>query len=140
MKISWRGTAAVGLSWAFGDLVLSRVGVSGVWGYITMAAVYLVLGLTPGQTRNQVLYAGVTGPMLGSVVGIGILAAICPRQAAEGVGEAILSAAMISAARTERGPGCGIPEVGATRAPNCLTQAPGEMAPSSTCSNVRAHA
>ena len=40
--------------------------------------------------------------MLGSVVGIGILTAIFPRQAAEGVGEAILSAAMISAARTAR--------------------------------------
>lgn len=101
VEIRWWAKVIVGLSWAFADPVLDRLGVTGVSGSITMAVVYLILGMTRGQTREQVLYAG-AGPVLGAIVGIGLAAVIFPRQVAQGVEEAVLSAAMISAARAAR--------------------------------------
>lgn len=101
VQIRWWAKIIVGLSWAFADSMLARLGVTGVSASITMAVVYFILGMTRGQTREQVLYAG-AGPVLGAIVGIGLISAIFPRLVAQGVEEAVLSAAMISAARAAR--------------------------------------
>lgn len=91
----------VGLSWAFADTFLGALGMSGATAHVIMAVAYLMLGMTRGKTRQEVLYAG-AGPALGLVVGIGLAAAVFPQQVAQGVEEAVLSAAMIAAARSGR--------------------------------------
>jgi hypothetical protein len=55
--------------------------------------------MTEGKMPEEVLYAG-AGPVLGSVVGIGLAAVVFPQHVAQQVEEAVLSAAMIAAART----------------------------------------
>lgn len=91
-------TIVVGLSWAFADTILGALGIGGTAALITMAAAYLVLGLTQGKSREEVLYAG-AGPALGAIVGIAVAALLFPQAVAQGAEEAVLSAAMISASR-----------------------------------------
>src|SRR3546814_20708618 len=59
---------------------------SGTAGHVTMAVAYFILGMTGGKTRSDVLYAG-AGPMLGSVLGIGLGAFVFPQQMAQGIEE-----------------------------------------------------
>lgn len=99
VQIPWIATMIVGLSWVFADSLLGWLGISGVSAYITMAVVYLILGSTKGQTREQVIYSG-AGPVLGAILGILLYAVILPQQAAQSVDEAVISAMMISAARS----------------------------------------
>src|SRR3546814_10446236 len=76
----------VGLSWGFADRVLGDLDIAGTAGHVTMAVAYFILGMTGGKTRSDVLYAG-AGPMLGSVLGIGLGAFVFPQQMAQGIEE-----------------------------------------------------
>jgi hypothetical protein len=89
------------ITWFFTDKLMHLLGISTIAGYITLAVVYLVVGMYKGLTQHETVMSG-AGPMLAIVLGAIISAIFFPGQAAQSVEEALISAAVISGARTVR--------------------------------------
>lgn len=89
----------VGLSWAFADLALAKVGLSGWTAHLTMAVVYLILGFLPAEPPFVASPSHAVA-LVGTVIGTVIYAVVFRKHAAGSVEEAALSAAMISAVRS----------------------------------------
>ena len=101
MHLPWWASVFVGLSWAFADTLLARLGATKVLGWFTMAAVYLIIGATKGESRSQVVASG-CAPAIGLLVAVGLGTAFSPRHVAEGIDQEVISASMISAVRSAR--------------------------------------
>lgn len=91
----------VAATWLFADSLINQLGIPRLANSISLAIGNFLVGMIPGKTREETILAG-AGPLLGSVLGIILLTVFFPQTAAQNVEEAVISAAMISGARTVR--------------------------------------